>query len=504
MSDRPVYTMETSLLSRMTTMTFAFAGLLVVLLGLHAASARAQVGGGGVVPIPAFTQNTGGGGASGTNANKIYGVNPVVTFDPSTSYLPSPPIGQTYLYTLTWDFGDASSVVTSGPSTAANVLGPVTHSFPLPPVFPANAGVDPNTKDGGFYTITLTIDVTVVNQSNVTSQGPSGTTYGNVRSAETNFGPKPTLSNNSSPSNGSLPYQVNLNYAATHDEDGYIIWAAISWGDGSSDLLTQKLPSTSAIPALHSYTAPGTYMVTLSVIDNGRMAPNTALDPTPNANDPAGALNLIKGVQHKLIDTGVLVGLIDPNTGVSIFNADKFLPILRQDNLQIQVPGNLMVVKGQFGLDFTTANNDSFDTTFILDGAVSSVAAAKISLFLGYPKPTLPLSNPIVNPPASLILNPFTTDLKGNYFNSAQGLKFSIDPRKHFMRIQIKQIALQKALVLGSATVVNGFADIPVTIVINSADGSMTALSTKLRFAYNATAGQRGIGKNPRSTMLGN
>ncbi len=506
MSDRLNQNLKHAIPAQIGGVLHAVTALFVAMYGLISTSLVAQVGGRGADPIPAFVQNVGGGGASESNNGVAFGLGPNVVFDPSSSYLPAAPVGQTYQYKLTWDFGDATAVVVKGPDSATNVLIPVPHTFPIPPVFPAAANIDPNTSAGGLYVVTLTIDVTIVNQGNISSPGPSGKTTSNVRSAETNYGPTCSLVNLSSPATGALPYQINVDCSRSYDEDGFIIWGAISWGDGTSDLLRPLPPSTIAMSSLHSYTTPGIYQITLSLIDNGRLDVGTVLQSTPSPVDPFAALTTIQTVQRNLIDSGTLVGLKSPTTGFSIFNPDRYLPILRQQSMLIQVPGNLMVVKGKFGLDFQNTNSDSIDITFVLNGTVSNVALAQISLYLGYPKPQLPLTTPIpIPPPASLVLNPFTTDRKGNYFNSAQGLKFSIDPKRKYMRIQIKQIALQKAFQIGSATVVNGFVDIPVTIGIVSADKSTSqALSTILRFAYKAQAGASGTGTNPRSTQIAN
>lgn len=495
MAASPLYKWVGTRFSRTGRVMQAFTAFLVAIVGLQSSSSvHAQVGGRGQDPIPAFRQDVGGGGGSVAvvaPATPI-GVGPTVNFDPAASYLPSPPTGQTYQYTLIWDFGDGSPVLTVGPGNSGAALAPVQHIFPIPPVFPTSAFIDPNTPAGGLYTVTLRIDVTVGNLSGVSSPGPSASTNGLVRSAATNYAPVWSLTNNSSPATGALPYQVNVNSAASYDPDGYIIWAAISWGDGSSDLLANLPPSNVAISSLHNYTAPGTYAITLSLIDNGRMAIGTALDPTPSANDPVAALNFIKNLQHSQIDTGVLAGPVDPATGRSIYTADKYLPILRQEFLQVQVPGNLTVVKGTFTLNFAKQGNDAFDCTFLLNEPVTAVAAAHVKIFFGDP-----------SLPASLVLQEFTTDLKGNYFNQAQGLKFTLTPKKHFMRFQIKSAALQNAFKIGSSTVVNGFVDIPITVQITGPT-AMTVLSSKIRFVYNARAGAIGKGKNPRSTLVGN
>src|ERR1043165_8404245 len=72
---------------------FVYAALALSFAALFAyASAQAQGGGAGGDPQPSFTQDVGGG------------TGPTVTFDPSPSYLPAPPAGQTYQYHLNLDF----------------------------------------------------------------------------------------------------------------------------------------------------------------------------------------------------------------------------------------------------------------------------------------------------------------------------------------------------------------------------------------------------------------
>jgi hypothetical protein len=452
----------------------AFAILTAVPALLLAWTLNAHAQSGGPDPIPFFVQDVGGG------------TNPTVNFDPSASYLPDPPVGQTYQYTLMWDFGDGTPAVVVGPGTAAAATMPVSHTYPIPA--PVTPSADTISK---IYTVTLRIDITVINQSNGSTAGPSATTTGQVHAAEVNFPPTASLVNNSSPPTGQLPYQVDVNCASSFDEDGFIIWAAIDWGDGSSDLIHTLPPSNVAITSLHSYTSPGFYTVTLSVIDNGRMKPGTPLDPTPSANNPAAALATIQQLQHTLIDNGVLVTPTPPaNTPALDYNDDKFLPILRQSYLQIQVPGNLLVLKGKFTLNFSNQNADSFDAQFALNTPVSSISNAKVSVFLG-------------SGANAQVLSQFTTDLKGNFFNSAQGLQFTINPRKRFVEFKIKNAALQQAFQVSNSTVVNGFVDVPVKIVITGVGGT-SSLASKLRFVYNAKAGKSGIGKNPRSQLVGN
>src|SRR5205823_5903367 len=140
-------------------------------------------------------------------------------------------------------FGDGSAVVTVGPDVAANVLIPVTHTFP--DVF------------SQVFTVTLRIDVTVI-ANNTTSPGPTASTTGQVHAAQVNFAPKASLTPISSPATGQLPYQFIVDAAGSFDEDGFIIWAAIDWGDGSTQLLSQLPPSKTALTYFHSYAAQGT------------------------------------------------------------------------------------------------------------------------------------------------------------------------------------------------------------------------------------------------------
>src|SRR5579862_1368014 len=448
MSFRPVFSK-----SKWPHVSRLAAALCVAALLAHA-SAVAQVGGRGADPIPAFTQDVGGG------------TGPTVTFDPTPSYLPAAPTGQTYQYTLIWDFGDGSAVQTVGPCTDVAVLIPVTHTYP--------------DVLSTYYTVTLRIDVTIVT-NNVASAGPSASTTGQVHSAEVNFPPTWSLVNISSPATGQLPYQLVVDVAGSFDDDGYIIWAAIDWGDGAADLLPVLPPSKTALTYFHSYVAQGTYTVTLSLIDNGRMDPGTPLNPTPPASDPKAALQSIQTQQQTLIDAGTLS---------ATFNDPKYLPILRQDFIQVQVPGNLMVQKGQFALDFANPNDDAFDCTFVLNGPVAAVSDAQVQVYLGSG------SN-------NLILHQFTTDLKGNFFDQAQGLLFSVNPKKHMLRFKVSGAALQSPFQIGNGTVVNGFVDVPIKIFIIGPTAT-TALAAKLRFVYNARAGAVGIGKKPRSVLVGN
>ena len=291
------------------------------------------------------------------------------------------------------------------------------------------------------------------------SPGPSAKTTGQVLSADVNYPPSWSFVNNSSPATGQLPYQLNVNCAGSYDPDGFIIWAAIDWGDGSSELLATLPPSNVAITSLHSYTAPGIYTVTLSLIDNGRMAPGTLLDPTPPANDPASALTAIRALQNSQIDNGVLA---------ATFDDPKYLPILRQDFLESTNPGQFACrQRHQFSLNFTKIEHRLIRIHVPSEWTRDQRFGCTVFPFSWVPARII------------LILSQFITDLKGNYFNSAQGLKFSITPKKRQMSFQIKAGNLQSAFQIANTTVVNGYVDVPVKIIITSATSGTTALATK-------------------------
>jgi len=144
-----------------------------------------------------------------------------------------------------------------------------------------------------------------------------------------------------------------------------------------------------------------------------------------------------------------------------------------------------MVLKGSFVVKFSASNSDSFDATFDMSVPVAEIANAKVSINLG-------------SGASSTILQDFTTDEKGNYFDSGKGLQFSINPKKHLVRLKVGKAGLRTALNLENKTVVNGTVDVPVTITITGASGT-SALASRLRFVYNAKVNVSGAGKSPRS-----
>lgn len=487
-------TLKTTHLNAATKKAFYIAAVALLSIALYAEPARCALGPGrGPDPIASFRQDVGGGTPLPTSF--------VVNFDPFSSYLPVPANpalptapnvpGQLYAYTLTWDFGDGSGTFTVGPSTlAANFsaanpgpLSKVVHLYTIEGLFIPRLQIDVTVLTGYYDTSTPPKFI-----QTGSSGGPSNFVTGQVHSAFVNFPPTWSLLNISSPPTGTLPYQLTINPGNSFDEDGYIVWAAINWGDGSYSLIDKAditLPFKGALPLQHSYTTPGTYTVTLSLIDNGRIpldpkSGRTTLQSLPPANDAQAALAAIIAFQNYLVQTKAL----DPGFS-STANPTGYVPKLREDFIQITVPGNLLVLKGSFSVNFQTTTGDAFDSIFDLNVPVASISNALVTINLG-------------TGPTSQVLKPFTTDLKGNFFDKSQGLQFSINPKKRMVRLKIKNTALKAAFQVDNKTVVNSFVDVPITITIAGATGT-SALAAKLRFVYNSLAGVSGSGKNPRT-----
>ena len=411
-------------------------------------SAHAQVGGAGALPIACFTQSIGGGSSPVT-----------ITFDPSCTYLPISPIAtQTYRYQAIWDFGDGSDplLVPGAPSaTASTALAPVTHAF----------------SGAQTYVITLTMSVLVVDTTGVQFSGPSTFTTGAVRVAQVNYPPTPILANTGSEADGLLPFTLTVNVNNSFDEDGYILWGAMDWGDGTYSQISPLPPLIPSVAMSHSYVVPGVYKVTLSVIDNGRLAPGTVMPSVPSSNNSAAALAAIRQFHATTVTAGL---------------STVFDPILKQDFIIVQVPGNATTLKGQFKVDFGRPNNDTLDLLLRSNEILESISNLSIALTLG-------------SGTSALTLPVFQTNARGQFYDSA-GFACSLSDRKQSIRLKFSHAILSAVLKVTDSTVVNGNVDVPVKMVIN---GSET-ISTTVRFSYNSVAGGKGLGKNGRSQPAGN
>lgn len=144
----------------------------------------------------------------------------LVTFDGSSSYDQNS--GGT-IVSYSWNFGD-------GATSSGQI---VTHTYNTKGVFSARLTVTDN--DGKTGSTTRTIDVTKVNEPPV---------------AEFSF----------SPTSGLYPLQVNFDASASRDPDGRIVQYSWDFGDGHTGL---------GRVVGHKYERPGTFLIRLTVRDDG-------------------------------------------------------------------------------------------------------------------------------------------------------------------------------------------------------------------------------------------
>ncbi|HYF48340.1 MAG TPA: hypothetical protein VEJ63_02980 [Planctomycetota bacterium] len=427
--------------------------------------------GGGPLPIPRFKTIPSGG------------TSPVdIVFDPSDTYLPVSGISnQRYLYQARWDYGDGTGeLVPAQPSPdPTQVLQPRVHTY----------------IGDQDYAVRLTILVFIeILDANGNSfvppqifEGPNAFTDQGVRVTNSNYQPNPSVFNTGSQiGDGNIPFTAQITPSFGTDQDGYIIWAAIDWGDGTVNVIpaNQLPPNLPTIPLSHTYNAPGTYKVTVSVIDNGRI-PLGFAPPFPATTDPFVALAYYKAFQQSLpLATlgpqylNVLINPLSPTGLSSVFD-----PQLRQDFMFIIVPGNMTGIKGSFTVDFGDAGKDTFSQTLKVNIPVENVAGQPVTLTLGSG--------------ASAITKTFTPDRRGR-FREQSGFSFSFNPKKQIITLKFKKASLAAAFGRTNATVVNAAVDIPVTLTF----GTTTTLKTTLTYAYNSKQGDKGTGKGGLSKQF--
>jgi hypothetical protein len=462
---------------------------LMAIILVSAGHAQAQVGGGGPLPIPCFTQYTtdatvytGGGTASPTVPLRI-------TFDPSCTYLPDQVNNVPYFYRLVWQFGE---------DTDPNVRF-VTYPDPALPPLAANAilalpaaTVFNDYFGDTFQPVKLTVRGYVQNATGGFDEVLSDFVKSTVRVAPVNFIPHAELVNVGSQLT-STQRTVTVNVSNSFDEDGYILWAAIDWGDGTAELITPPPKNTPVVTLSHTYSTIGIYKITVSVIDNGRFGNPSVftLPVVPAPNDPVAAAAAIAAVHEAtplssalfdnspvfsdvLINPAALQDRLDP----------KFNPKLSQKSIIVQIPGDMVAVSGKFKVDFVKTANDSFDLTLKVNSAIENAANTNVNISIG-------------SGATALALPALTTDGKGKA--KSGDISFSFDAKRLTIRLKIKRATLGAALNALNTTEVNGFRDVPVTIQIGN-----TVLITTVRFTYNSTTGKSGIGKNARSNPTGN
>ena len=421
-------------------------------------AAIGKIGGAGPLPIPCFLETQGEGGTGPV----------IVTFDPHCTYLPvSPdPTRQVYLYQAIWDFGDGTTQIIpsgSGVSDPLQALANVAHTY---------------TGDSRF-TVKLTIQIVLFNLVDKSvNAGPTAFVTGQVHVTPANFPPTPILKVVSSPATGVLPYTLVVDPSDSFDEDGFIVWAALDWGDGSCqiiDLAAHPLPFIPQLAYTHTYTQPGVFKVALSVIDNGRAGTGVAY-PQPPCDNPQAALESLAGFSSSNFPS------LNPLRG----------PSLNQDFAVVQVPGSLVVERGGFKVDFKQKNRDSFDVSFRWNTAIETVANVKVTLQLG----SKIFPEPLPGQPASS----FQTDQAGRYSNGAQGLQFDFNPKKKTVHLKLSHADLAAALRVSNGNVVNGNVDVPVFFIING----VTPVGATVRVVYNSKLGDKGTGTGARSQPNGN
>lgn len=167
------------------------------------------------------------------------------------------------------------------------------------------------------------------------------------------------------PSAGLPDLDVLLNMDRSYDQDGFLIYGHIDWGDGTCTILDAAdlllLPELlgdygEGVGVPHTYTDPGDYKITWSIIDNGRMPPgvvatiglpagNPLEDPCLPANEPEAVLNLAingQSANYPIIGPG-LNGTIEttPNNA----QGDDFLGVDSVSGLPVIFDGGNGIVE---------------------------------------------------------------------------------------------------------------------------------------------------------------
>ncbi|MFQ5607579.1 MAG: PKD domain-containing protein, partial [Candidatus Zixiibacteriota bacterium] len=204
------------------TAAFALSGLPSSATSWTWKSKLQDNGGSSFNPTTSVTITQGGGGnqAPTANANGPYGgtVGNAVSFSSTGS---SDPDGSIVGYS--WDFGDGGSSNQANPSYAYSAAG--------------------------TYTVTLTV---------TDDQGATGTdaTTADITGGGAN---QPPTANPNGPYSGTVGNAVSFSSAGSSDPDGSIVGYSWDFGDGGSS--AQANPS-------HTYSAAGTYTVSLTVTDD--------------------------------------------------------------------------------------------------------------------------------------------------------------------------------------------------------------------------------------------
>jgi hypothetical protein len=112
---------------------------------------------------------------------------------------------------------------------------------------------------------------------------------------------------------------------------------------------------------------------------------------------------------------------------------------LRQEYIQVQVPGNLLVLSGQFAVRFDITNSQ-VRLDLVLNTPVVSISNAKVQVFLGTADP-----------------QGIHHRREGKLSSTAPRDSRSRSIRASTLRIKLKNTVLTQALAIANSTVVNGY-----------------------------------------------